>query len=366
MAYSSKYSIELVDRNGQLLADLSGRASKRRITQSRNEAETIIWYLDLNEFEKYCRDINVNPKQIIVPGYTEVRIKRLGTYFVGGQINYMNPHLSASDQSIEVRASGFLDLFIKRFTGTTDAGTVGEIYTAANGSQLSRQDLAWSLINQSQALVYGNFGITRGVTKGSTTLYDKTYSQTNIKDALQDMTKLQTAPIDIEFTYDKKFNCYAQMGSIRNDITFDFPGNILDIGAPVDATTLANQIQGVGQGADLAQSIFIASDNTSQATYALRQDIYISNGTDNSDNGITDATNARLAALKVPVQVPTLIVDGGRAPFITDYSIGDRVPVKAASHSMFADINGYYRVEKRIIDIDENDKETVTLMVSAL
>ena len=42
----SKYSIELVNQNGDLLADLTGRAKNRRLTRSRNEADEIEWDRD--------------------------------------------------------------------------------------------------------------------------------------------------------------------------------------------------------------------------------------------------------------------------------------------------------------------------------
>lgn len=360
-AFESKYSIELVNKAGRLLADLSGRARNRRITESRNEAEYIEWVIDLNEFENYCRAAHIQPNQVLKAGYTEVRVKRLGTYMVGGQITYKEPHISQSGQEISIRASGFLDLFIKRFTGETDSGVVQEAYTG-----ISRQDMAWALISGSQALTNGDYGITRGDTFGSSNVYDKLYSRTNIKDALQDLTILENDPIDIKFTYDKKFNCYAKIGSTRNDISFDFPGNIIDLAAPEDATSIANEIIGIGSGTGLGQVVDLQRDLPSGTDYYLRQDIFMANGEDNVDGALTEKTKAYLSTYKKPLVVPPIVLDGSKPPYVTDYSIGDRVKVKVAGYGVFENINGYYRIEKRTIDIDDDDNETVTLEVSAV
>ena len=366
MAWSSKYTIELWDKHGNLLADFSGRATGRRITESRNYPESIEFGLDLNEFEKYCRDSGIDPKQLLITNSTEVRVRRAGTYLAGGQLVYKNVSINAQDQKIEVRVQGFLALFAKRYTGTTPAGFVSEVYTAAAGTAKSRTDLAWTLISASQALTNGSFGITRGLTGGSTTLYDKTYGgRTNIMNALQAMTTYEADPIDIEFTYNKVFNTYAQIGSDRPDIIFEYPGNIRALEVPDDGTDVTNEVIALGQGgADGTQKPAFGVDVSSQTDYQLRQDIVQTNGTDDSNGGITDAAESARDAKSRPLKIPALTINGDVAPFVTDYRIGDRVRVKVNKHPLISDINGVYRVEKRTITIDDNDNEIVKLEVS--
>lgn len=368
MAYSSKYSFELWTKSGQLLADLSGKdagAQDRSFTRSRNQPEDIEFSLDLNGFEKYCLALGIDPKQILLVNSTELRIKRYGEYIIGGQLMYTNVSISATDMKVSCRVFGFLALFGKRYTGTTTAGFISEVYTAANSTALSRPALAGTLITATQALTNGDFGITIGTLGGSATTYDKTYSRTNVMNALQDMTNLQTDPIDIEFTYNKVFNTYAQIGSNRPDIVFEFPGNITSLEVPNDGTDMTNEVIGLAQGsADGTQVTYFAEDIGSQTTFALRQDIYQSNATDNSDNGLTDGANSELVAKSNPIRVPAITVNGNLAPFVTDYGIGDYVQVKITGHPLIDDINGMYRVEKMTVDIDNDDNETVTLQVS--
>lgn len=366
MAWSNKYTIELWSKSGVMLADFSGRATDRKITESRNYPESIEFSLDLNSFESYCRAAGISdPKQLLITNSTEVRVRRAGTYITGGQLVYKNVSITGEEQQIQCRVQGFLGLFAKRRTGETPAGFISEVYTAVEGSAKSRTDLAWHLIDASQQLINGNFGVTRGLVGGSTTLYDKTYSRTNIGDALQAMTTYKADPIDIEFTYNKVFNTYAQIGSDRPDIIFEYPGNIKGLEAPDDGTDVTNEVTALGQGAaDGTQKPAFGVDIPSQLDYQLRQDIVQSNGTDDSNGGITDAAEAAKDAKSRPINIPSLTINGNVAPYVTDYRIGDRVRVKINDHPLIDDINGIYRIEKRTITVDDNDNETVKLEVS--
>lgn len=357
---TSKYSIEIFSSSGQFLADFSGLARDRRIIQSRNEAETIQWNIDLNDYHRYCSLAKIDPNTLLINNSTEIRAKRGGSYLCGGQLVYKYPRLTRNNQTMQVRATGFLNLLKDRYTGTTSAGSVSESFTATNGGTI-----ASTLITETQALTNGDYGITIG-SIASTGNHDKTYSETNIKDAIQALSKLVNNPFDFEFTYNKTFNTYASLGSNRPDIVFEWPNNIIDFGLPEDGTGTANQVTAYGQGfGEQARTAVEVNNAGSQLTYKLRQKKIISDGVDDSNGGITNAANSELAAWAFPYELPTLIVDGNRAPFVTDYGVGDRVKVVVRGHPILEHVNGLYRIEKRIIDIDDNDNETVELVLSA-
>jgi hypothetical protein len=342
----SKFSVELVDATGNLLADLSGRAGGRSITRSRNEADELTWSIDLNEFERYCRLLNVDPKTLIIPNSTEVRIKRGQKYLSGGQINYVRttPH------TISVRATGFLNLFKSRFTSNS--------YTAVDGSAIAED-----LIIDTQVGTNRDFGVTTGA-MATVGPHDRTYDRTNIKDALQNLTKVQTSPFDFDFSHDKVFTTYAQIGSVRPDIIFEYPGNIKDFSIPLDATELANSIivLGSGFGTDAALSV-TTDDLGSQANYKVREKVVMENSITESDT-LTEHGNIELAKWSTPNEVPQIEVDGNMAPYITDYGIGDYVIVRFTGHRWLEHINTYYRVEKYTLTIDESDNESVSLWLS--
>lgn len=366
--FPSKYTVEIWTRDGTLIVDLSGKVANKRFQQSRNQPDIIEFELDAREFEAYCRAAYINSTSALLTRSVEIRVKRNQTYFTGGQLVYKRLSVSGKQAVITIKGIGFLALFAKRRTGTGTVGngTVSEVYTAANGNAKSRKDVAWELIRQSQLLVNGDFGVTRGLTGGSTTLYDKTFSRTEIMTALQDMTNLQTEPIDIEFTYNKVFNTYAKIGSMRTDIVFEYPGNILSFEVTDDGTDTTNEVIGLGAGgADGAGVVVPVRDAPSQLTYSLLQDTINTNGTDNSDNGITNTANAELAIKKNPIVVPSFTVDGGKVPYSTDYSIGDIVQLKINNFPSIGSVNGLYRIEGRTIEVNENDSETVQLKVVA-
>lgn len=352
MIFNSKYSIEIVDPAGNLLADLTGRAKNRTVSMSRNNAEDIQWEIDLNEFEAFCRTNNRDPRTILVNGSSEVRIKRLGTYLCGGQLSYFITKLDTNNAIIQIRAQGFLNLFADRYT------TLGRTFTATDASTI-----AATLINESQALTNGNYGITIGslTTVGN---HDRIYNRATIKQELLNLTTVQTAPLDFEFTYNKVFNTYAQIGSDRPEIIFEYPKNIKNISIPNDATNLANEVIALGAGIGTDASNQVTVDNTSAAiSYRLRQKIMTPNGV-SSLTELTDQANAELNTWSFPIELPTFMVDGNLAPFITDYKIGDRVRLKIGRHKFLEHITGLYRIEKIDLAIDDNDNENVTLYVS--
>lgn len=351
---ASKYTIELRSPAGLLLADFSGRAKDRKLMKSRNEADDASWSLDLNEFERYCDLNSVHPRELLVNGQTEVRIKRLGSYISGGQLVYATPRVSASSQTLELRMTGFLNLLKARYTGAE------RVFSATQAT-----DIAWTVIDESQQLTGGDFGITRG-SIATVGVHNRTYKRVQLKDLLQNLTKVQTNPFDFEFTYNKVFNTYPSIGSIRPDIIFEYPKNITDYALPNDATSIANQIIALGAGfGEEAGTIVTVTDTSSRTTYKLRQDVITTNGTTDDDGGVTDAANARLAAWGFPFEVLELTVNGNVAPYITDYGIGDRIRVKLSGYKTTEHINSLYRLERFDLTVDDNDNEQIKLYVSA-
>jgi hypothetical protein len=347
----SKYAVELWN-NGQLVADLSGRANGRSITQSRNEADEITWSINLDEFERYCRLMNLDPKTLIIVNSTEVRIRRGRKYLAGGQITYSDTYLTANAQTISIRATGYLNLFKYRFTDTE------RIFTETDGGQI-----ASDLITEAQAGENRDFGVTIG-SIATTGNHDRTYKRTNVKDALQNLTNVQTNPLDFEFTPDKVFNTYKQLGSQRADIVFEYPRNITSGRFPVDGTEMGNQIIVLGSGfGELATAQVTVDDLGSQGNYKVRQKIVVSNSKEDIDE-LTQDGKIELAKWANPFQVPAIDVDGNLSPYVSDYGIGDYVRVVVTGYSWLSHINALHRLEKRVIKVDEDDNENVTLHFS--
>jgi hypothetical protein len=350
----SKYHFELWSPSGELLADLAGRAQRRQITQSRNEAEDIQWQLDINELEDLCRRMNTTPDELINPGSTEVRIRRGSSYLCGGQITYRDPNISEGSQYLDVRATGFLNLFKSRYTDAPQ-----RVFSAVQATTI-----AATLINETQAKgADWDFGVTIG-SLATVGVHDRTYIEDEIKDSLQRLTRVQTAPFDFEFTADKVFNTYARLGSERPEIIFEYPGNVKSLRSPKDATGLANSIrvQGSGSGTDgSARAVRDGAD--SQHNYKVREKKVQESSTVEVGT-LEDDGDAELAAWAYPFEVPMLSVDGNVSPLVTDYGIGDYLMFVSKRYRILAALNGFFRLEKRVITIDEDDNEDVQLMVT--
>lgn len=349
----SRYSIELYTPSGQQTADLSGIAKNRRFRLSRNNADQISFDLDLFEIERYAHSINTTAVQLIQPGITEVRVRRLGNYLVGGQVGPVNPLMDSTSQNMPVNVIGFLDLFKDRMTSNL------RIFT-----NVQRTTIAWTLINESQSQgADWDFGITQGTLVTLPETYSRKYQNVPIRSGLKDLTELQLA-FDMEITPDKVFNTYVAIGSIRPEIEFQYPGNIKRIGAPIDPSNIANQLYLLGSGiGQSAQTYLPSGDAGSQANYKVREKSVILS--DVLDSGtLADYGHRELESWKSPLQVPTINFVAGvnGAPQTTDIHIGDYVGAYAHSGSSFIDsINGLYRIETIDIQPDGNDVENVAL-----
>lgn len=358
---TSKYHFELYSRDGTLLADLTGRAKNRRIVQSRNHPEEIQWQVNLDEFERYCELLGADPNEILKTNSTEVRIRRGTKYLCGGQITYVHPRANATSQDIEIRATGFLNLFQHRYTD--------ELHYFPPGTQATQ--IPADLIEWTQGRGPNwDFGVTIGslATVGT---HEKTFKAVQVKEALQRCTELYG--FDFEFTHDKVFNTYAALGSQRPELIFEYPGNVLDIGKPTDGTDLANYVtvSGSGTGEESAARVVIdETDPTVGVVAGLSMADHRVQEKRISYSDVEDETDLRkhgvahVQAWAVPFTIPDIVVDGNTAPFVTDYGIGDWVTARARKYRLFEEINGLYRLEKRTIAIDDQDKETVTLELS--
>lgn len=378
---SSKYSIELVDPSGNLLAELSGRAKNRTFTVTRNAADDIEWYLDIDEFERYCRAAKTDPRLVLISNNTEVRVKRRGSYLAGGQLNYKYGVLSENGDGnlIQIRAAGFLNLFTQRFTSDT------QIYTGVDGSQI-----AWDLINQSQlgtndptgtvipatglitpgsatsGIPVGdwNFGITAG-NLPAVGVHNRTYQNMAISDALADLTNSPNGSLDIQFTYNKIFNTFVQMGTQRPDIVLEYPGNITELDITEDGTQMANFItaQGSGNGTVSLEEASVPSLG-STATYKVRQNYLSPSSLDTTDDSLQDYATWNVAQTQSSLVLPSIIYDGDMSPFVTDYSVGDWIHIKITNHPLYQDINAMYRVEQIQVAVDDDDHELITVTTS--
>ncbi len=362
MPQRSRYTIEIVNSSGQLVADVSGIATGRRYTVRRNRAETINLSFDLGEATRLARALGLSFTQLFAPGVNEVRVMRGARPMVGGQIVYVEPQLTADSRTMEVRATGFLDLFKDRYMLPTFPGTNERGETVYNATDMGA--VAWDIISKTQALTNGSFGVTQGTIQASR-LMGETYQPfaTNIKDILIGLTE-RINGIDFAFTPEKVFNVYYPgLGTDKTELLFSYPGNIQEISAPIDATEIVNLSINRGSGNGLDQQIIRSRlDLATQPTYSRREriDDYPSI---NVAATLDEKGEETLRRFATPTRIPQVTLDGAADPPLGSYWMGDRVRF-AVNDPAFAELDGQsWRINEIDVTVSDLDHERVTLKV---
>jgi hypothetical protein len=136
-----EYTVEVWDINGVFVMDVSDIiATSLRISTRINAVEDISFSIDLVQFEKRCAAVGANPRSILEPYRTDIRIRRNNEYLVGGQVVQTNINFNQQDTNkIEVKCTGYLNYFKDRF--------VNVVYR-----DLTYAEIARALITETQSV----------------------------------------------------------------------------------------------------------------------------------------------------------------------------------------------------------------------
>lgn len=349
-----EYTVELWDINGVMVMDVSAIiATQLRIEMRINDSETVEFSLDLVQFEKLCASIGTNPRVIMEPYRTDVRIRRNGVYICGAQIVQVDVNFNRNETNkIEVKCTGYLNYFKDRFITAN--------YSAKTYAQIARQ-----MITDTQAQTNGDFGVILGVDTASPVQQAdrvRNYDLQNIKDGIINLTQLENDNFDFQFTAGKVFNTYARLGSDRPEVEFVYPQNILNMRVKRDASTLANKIIGLGSGIGEERIESIAIGVNSSIAYRIRERVELFNSVINQ--AVLDAnTFGKLPLYEYIYEVPSLTI----VPNEIDLSvvgIGDAVTVRVDGSTFIDNVDGLYRIIGMTITVDTKGEETVSLNVT--
>src|SRR5918998_3481531 len=171
LGIDSKYSIELVDQSGLVVADLTGLASNRKLTFIRNGSYEAEFTINLDSLEQLGVRTNVNPRSILSTGRNDCVVRRLGVPLFSGRVVFDGSNFGDEVQEA-VKVDGWFNLFKDRRTSSS------RLFTSVDAGQI-----AWTLINESQTLNYGSLGIIQGTITASQTR-TRLYEFANIRDAI--------------------------------------------------------------------------------------------------------------------------------------------------------------------------------------
>lgn len=339
------------------MAELTGRAIERNVKKLRNRADTITLVYDLDDIKRLCVKLGLTAMQIFAVAQNEVRIKRNGVVFSAGQIMEGMPVIDGDSRTITIIAVGWLDLFGMRFTDT--GGSSSAYYFSATDAG----QIAWGLINASQAETDGDWGITEGYVQASVVRDRTDYVDKNIKDAIIELSEVING-FDFEFTWDKKFNVfYPKIGQRRENVILTYPGAIKSISYGRHGMEIANSI--IARGSGTGEDAFTATavDAASRGKFKLRQDILDFNDVSKVST-LQQHGDEELVVRRNFVDVPDITLDPVYAPPFGTYGIGDEVKIEVlADIEIFGPINDWFRIDGLELTLDDNNTEDVRLQL---
>lgn len=348
MTPQGKYEFELWI-NGVQVGDITKLMQNRRFSLTRNASEDLSFLMSLTAFEAYCEELGAAPQAVLEAYVTDIRVKRNGNYYFGVHVVDMQYNLNQGEINVEVKATGFLDLFADR-------------YVTKSYDQVERVAIARDLLVTTQAGDSSNdFGVDAGNQQYDTGLLsDRNYFDQNVRDAIVNLTNLTDGVFDFRFNYDRSFETFAQIGSDRPEYKFTYPYNISGGRVTHSATNLYNYIIGLGSGFGEEALRTETADGESRANYKTRQKIVSFNSVTEQQT-LDENSYAYLQKVKNILELPTFNVSGAFAD-LDIIGIGDRVPIEVLGHAALP-LDGTYRIEKMDVTLDENDAETIAITV---
>lgn len=286
---------------------------------------------------------------ILSGGYREVEVRDQDENLVySGFIDETQGNAGGAEEgSVTVTSRGFFSLLEKRYTGAlreftnTDAGAI-----------------AMTLIDETQAKPYGDFGITEGYIE-PTKNRDRTYKWRNVKEAIQGLTS-DNVKDGFEFDIDvnKEFNVFAEKGVTRENLIFDSAHNLDNWQVrKTGILGMCNHVIVFGAGDGDAMAVVEEdAENTYKEPYFLLEE-----GLSDKDNGdedlLSDKGTKYLDKYKYPQKIVNFQCFYGEPDFST-YNVGDYVRVRIAEEG----VDDMLRIVKRSVDMSG----TVSITVRAV
>lgn len=353
------YEIELWNRAGQRIADITKLCQNIWFSEERNEAEELRFNLDLDAFEDFMiNEVGSDPVSNFREGQTEVKVKRNGQYLFGTQLFDAPISLNEDGSAIiEVMCTGYLNFLLARYPDP-----------AITYTQVESVEIFYDLIRKAQSVDYGNYGLViptsgyyvTGVKRDRT--YELYTSSTKLN--MQRLTSLESGNFDFRILADKTVMTYPQVGSVRTDfrLAFDranFKSSITSARLHRSASGLFNQVIGIGSGFGADMLTAIKDDLASKIEFGLRQ-LPVQFNEVSVQATLEENAQARLEKVKKLLRLPQITLSGNDMPDV-GVEVGDWIPIEMTGRRLIEDMTGTYRVERKETRLDENGfEEAVT------
>ena len=358
----SIYRFELHHPTAGMIADLSHLCTSRKFSLSLNREEKLDISFNARMLEDHAATIGMNLDEMIGVGVNEIKVWRANKPLFGTRVRYTNTSISESGEDLSLRATGYLDDLVYRYLWPVE----GEDGGVTRYEDTDIGQIMWDMIDTTQQLANGDLGITQGQIQASRTMTDDWQPfATSIRDILIAITE-RINSVDFSFSYDKKLNVYyPYQGRVHTDLLFTYPGNIVSMDVPQDATQIVNVSinRGSGNGLDITP-IETRTDTDSMAAYGRMEQI-----DDYADVSVPatlqDFGDESLRTFAAPLVIPEVTLRSGKEPPLGAYWLGDWVRFDIPNRSAFATVhNQLLRIVQIQVSLNDLDTEEVRLTVA--
>ena len=314
-----------------------------------NNGSNATFNFDFASIDEIARKYNTNIKDLFCASFREIWIELNGTKIWYGVVSeYSRSKGVSANYTLQIGAIDYFSLFQKR-------RTVADYLVKATDPAA----IPWALINYSQGLTYGDFGITAGATASTGLSVNLELKYAEIRQSIIDLSNAKIlGSFDFDIDYTKKLNIYyPTKGTSRPGIVFDDNNSMGDsIRIPL-ILSITNSVFVTGSVVNnILNSVNRVSSNPTINAWKRLEDVI--SDTTLSDTTLLNALGDRHLSLnELPLYQVTRVHNHDDID-ITSYGIGDTVKVNIPEEGISY---ATYRVRKRTIDIDEAGTITSTV-----
>lgn len=341
----AKYKVLVYSKDGLPMGNIFALCKNFRWQKVRNDAGSVTFDVNLEQFENYLESINIDPLEFMEVGRNDIRVQRNGKWVHGTNVIKFDYSVDENTVMMKVSCTGYLNYYKKR-------------YVDINYENTPQEDILWGVIDQANQKYGGDYGIRRGNHVGESILRDRNQVRKEVKSFFQQMSQVR-AGLDFEFTADKKLNTFIAQGAYRPDVRLTYPGNIASFGFSRSVENVTNFIYGVGSG-NGEDAVQAESENQASEDYVYRREQIV------SYNSILDAGTLKQNIDAVnhyssdPIELPTISVEANYLD-LENVGIGDTIWVQMSGIKSLSHINGWYRIESIECSVNEQGDEFVDL-----
>jgi hypothetical protein len=351
----SVWTYRIKDASGTVLCNLVA-AQDRKLRIGLNKAGEASFSYDMKDFFLLAQKLSGRSVNDLAGlAYNSLEVLRNGTLLWAGEMYTMERGLDPTERTLDFKALGYLWKLGYRYIGLTSDVT----HTAKDAGQI-----VVDTVNAIQAETYGNMGFSFGTVQTSVNR-TMVLSRKNVKELIEELSGTENG-FDFDISPTKVINIYYPIkGADKTDyVEFKYPGNIESITEIRDANELANYVFAVGKGTG-DQELNVTREDVSSESSTIGKRVTIESYKDVENATVLgDIAQQVLNARHAIQPLYKIKLIGNATPSLDMYSVGDIVRVTVQDE--YWQFSQVFRVFEIFIDIDENDKEDVTIVVGLI